>query len=176
MTDSTRRNSPVGFATNAIHHAYDPLQYHGALNPPLFLTSTYTFENSDEGHRLFSGDSKGYIYHRSGNPGVTVLEKRLAILEGAEAALFSSSGMGAISSTFWSLLSAGDEIIADKTLYGGTFAMVQNHLTRFGITATFVDMADPAQLASAISAKTRIIYTESPANPNMGLVDIAKAR
>ena len=173
MTDSPRRNHPAGFATRAIHHAYNPLDYHGALNPPLFLTSTYTFENADEGSSRFSGDSEGYIYHRAGNPTVTILEKRLAILEGAEAGLFTSSGMGAISSAFWSLLNAGDEVIADKTLYGCTFSLVQNHLTRFGITTTFVDMTDPAQLAKAISAKTRIVYTESPANPNMRLVDIA---
>jgi len=173
MTNSDRRNSTLGFATNAIHHAYDPLQYHGALNPPLFMTSTYTFENADQGSDRFSGDAEGYIYHRAGNPTVDILQKRLALLEGAEAALFTSSGMGAISSAFWSLLKAGDEVVADKILYGCTFDLLQNLLPRFGVKTVFVDMTDPAKVAAVVNNKTRVIYSESPANPNLRLIDIA---
>ncbi|AXX97660.1 methionine gamma-lyase [Profundibacter amoris] len=173
MSDSRKRNRPAGFATRAIHFAYNPLDYHGALNPPLFMTSTYAFENARQGGDRFAGEEAGYIYHRVGNPTVSILEKRLAELEGGEAGLFTSSGMGAITAAFWSLLQAGDEVIADKTLYGCTFSLLQHHMTRFAIKTRFIDMSDPAQLEAAISDKTRLVYCETPANPNMRLVDIA---
>ncbi|WP_457646762.1 methionine gamma-lyase [Profundibacter sp.] len=173
MSDSRKRNRPAGFATRAIHFAYNPLDYHGALNPPLFMTSTYAFENAHQGGERFAGEEAGYIYHRVGNPTVSILEKRLAELEGGEAGLFTSSGMGAITAAFWSLLQAGDEVIADKTLYGCTFSLLQHHMSRFAIKTRFIDMSDPAELEAAISDKTRLVYCETPANPNMRLVDIA---
>ena len=173
MSTSSTRNEPHGFATRAIHHGYNPLDYHGALNPPVFLSSTFAFPSSNEGSNRFTGDAKGYLYHRVGNPGVDVLEQRLAALEGGEAGLATSSGMGAITADFWTLLSAGDEVIADKTLYGCTFSLLRHHMAKFGITGRFVDLTDPRELASAISDKTKIVYCETPANPNMRLVDIA---
>ncbi|MDP3618221.1 MAG: aminotransferase class I/II-fold pyridoxal phosphate-dependent enzyme, partial [Ramlibacter sp.] len=96
-----------------------------------------------------------------------------ANLEGAEAGLGAASGMGAITATFWSFLEAGDEVILDKTLYGCTFAFLTHGLTRFGVKVRPVDLSDPANLAAVISPKTRIVYFETPANPNNRLVDIA---
>ncbi len=173
MTDTNKRNSRAGFATRAIHHAYDPQDYHGALNPPVFMTSTYAFENAHQGSEGFAGEEAGYIYHRVGNPTVSILEKRLAELEGGEAGLFTSSGMGAITAAFWSLLKAGDEVIADITLYGCTFSLLKHHMARFDVKAIFVDMANLDELRGAMSDKTRIVLCESPTNPNMRLVDIA---
>ncbi len=173
MTNSPKRNTRAGFATRAIHHAYNPLDYHGALNPPIFMTSTYAFENASQGGDRFAGEEAGYIYHRVGNPTVSILEKRLAELEGGEAGLFTSSGMGAITAAFWSLLKAGDEVIADITLYGCTFSLLKHHMARFDVKAIFVDMANLDELRAAISDKTRIVLCESPTNPNMRLVDIA---
>lgn len=171
---STGAEIRKGFATRAIHHAYEPLDYHGALNPPLFLTSTYAFDRSDTGSNRFAGQAEGYIYHRVGNPTVSVLERRLADLEGGEAALATSSGMGAITSLFWTLLQSGDDLIADKTLYGCTFALVHHQLARFGITTRFVDMTDPRRLAQALQDRpARIVFCETPANPNMRLVDLS---
>jgi len=167
--DTSRR----GFATRAIHEAYNPLDYHGALNPPVFLTSTYAFDRSDTGSERFAGAAQGYIYSRVGNPTVTVLEQRMASLEDGEAGLATASGMGALTAVFWTFLKAGDEIIADRTLYGCTFSLLRHHAGRFGITARFVDLTDPANLARALSAKTRMVLTETPSNPNMRLVDIA---
>lgn len=169
----TIRNAPEGFATRAIHHGYDPLDYHGALNPPVFLTSTYAFDRTDTGSNRFTGDEQGYIYGRVGNPTTAILEARLAALEEGEAALATSSGMGAITSVIWSLVKAGDEVLADKTLYGCTFSLLHHHLARFGITTRFVDMTDPANVAAAIGPKTRLVVTETPSNPNMRVVDIA---
>jgi methionine-gamma-lyase len=166
-------NHQRGFATRAIHHGYDPLDYHGALNPPLFLTSTYAFDRSETGSDRFAGAADGYIYGRVGNPTVTVLERRLADLEHGEAALATSSGMGAITALVWTLLQAGDEVVADKTLYGCSFALFHHQIRRFGVKTRFADLADPAVIASAISPSTRLVFTETPSNPNMRIVDIS---
>ena len=169
----TLPNAPLGFSTRAIHHAYDPLAHDGALNPPLYLTSTFAFDSVETGATRFAGTEPGYIYGRVGNPTVSVLEARLADLEGGEAALATSSGMGAITAVLWTLLSAGDEVVADLTLYGCTFGLLEHHMPRFGVTCRFVDLTDLDAAAEAIGEKTRLVVTETPSNPNMRLVDIA---
>ena len=162
-----------GFATRAIHHAYDPQDHEGALTPPLHLTSTFAFETAEAGGEMFAGERPGHIYSRISNPTCDLLEQRIATLEGAEAGLALSSGMGAITATLWTLLSPGDEVIVDKTLYGCTFAFMQHGLAKWGVTITHADMTDPENLRAIISDKTRVVYFETPANPNMRLVDIA---
>lgn len=173
MSDDNNNAPKRGFATRAIHAGYDPLDYHGALNPPVFLTSTFAFDRIETGIERFKGEAQGYIYSRVGNPTATVLETRLASLEGGEAALATSSGMGAITAVVWSLLKAGDEIIADRTLYGCTFALFTHQIQRFGMSVRFVDLTDPANLEGAFAPNTKMVFTESPSNPNMRLVDIA---
>lgn len=163
----------MGFATRAIHHGYDPSEAEGALTPPLHLTSTFVFENAQAGGEMFAGTREGHFYTRISNPTNDLLEQRIAALENADAGLATASGMSAITSTFWTFLQSGDEVITDKTLYGCTFAFMRHGLTRFGITVTHVDMTDPGQLERAISSRTKIVYFETPANPNMRLVDIA---
>ena len=162
-----------GFATRAIHLGYDPMANEGALTPPLHLTSTFAFESAEAGGETFAGERAGHVYSRISNPTLDLLEQRLASLEGAEAALALASGMGAITSTLWTVLSAGDEIIVDKTLYGCTFSFMRDGLTRFGVKVTHVDLTTPENLADKIGPKTRVVYFETPANPNMRLVDIA---
>ncbi|KGF69238.1 methionine gamma-lyase [Hoeflea sp. BAL378] len=161
------------FSTRAIHHGYNPMDNEGALTPPLHLTSTFAFESAEAGGEMFAGERPGHVYSRISNPTLDLLEKRIAVLEGAEAGLALSSGMGAIAATLWTLLAPGDEVIVDKTLYGCTFAFMRHGLAKFGITITHVDMTEPQNLAAAISEKTRVVYFETPANPNMRLVDIA---
>ena len=165
-------SAPLGFATRAIHHGYDPSSADGALTPPVHLSSTYTFETAEDGMALFAGERPGYIYTRLGNPTLDLLERRLAALEGGEAALATASGMGAITSAIWTLVAPGDEIIVDKTLYGCTFAFFRHALTRFGVSVRHVDLSRPESLADALSPATRLVYFETPANPNMRLVDI----
>ncbi|MEL7482491.1 MAG: methionine gamma-lyase [Pseudomonadota bacterium] len=167
-----RNETTKGFATRAIHHGYDPLQEQGALTPPLHLTSTFAFETAEEGGARFAGDAPGHIYSRISNPTTDLLERRMASLEGGEAAVAMASGMGAITSVIWSFLKAGDELITDKTLYGCTFSFMRDGLTRFGVTVTHVDLTDPSALEAAMSERTRLVYFETPANPNMRLVDI----
>jgi len=162
-----------GFATRAIHLGYNPLDHEGALTPPLHLTSTFVFKTAEEGGEIFAGERAGHVYSRISNPTLDLLERRMAALEGAEAGLALASGMGAVSSVLWTLLSPGDEVIVDKTLYGCTFSFMHHGLRKFGITITHVDITDPANLAAAMTDRTRVVYFETPANPNMRLVDIA---
>jgi cystathionine gamma-lyase/methionine-gamma-lyase len=169
----TTSRSSYGFATRAIHHGYEPLDYHGAINPPVFLSSTFSFESSDTGSKLFTGEAPGYFYSRVGNPTVSILENRLSELEEGEAALATSSGMGALTAVMLTLLNAGDEVIADKTLYGCTFGLLRHQMTRFGITTRFVDLTNPAELSAALTPATRLVIAETPSNPNMRIVDIA---
>jgi methionine-gamma-lyase len=165
-------NPDLGFATQAIHHAYNAQEHQGSLNPPVHFTSTYTFENAQQGADRFAGEQEGHVYSRISNPTLSILEQRLACLEGAQAGLAVASGIGAITSTLWTLLQAGDEIIVDKTLYGCTYAFLHKGLAKFGVKVTHLDLSDAAVLNDAISAQTRVIYYETPANPNMRLVDI----
>lgn len=162
-----------GFATRAIHSAYDPLDYKGALNPPVFMTATYAFDRSDRGSAIFAGEEEGFIYSRVGNPTVDVLERRVADLEGGEAALATASGMGAVTAALWTLLASGDEVVADKTLYGCTFGLLEHHMPRFGVKVRFADLAKPGVAAEAVTAGTRLVLTETPSNPDMRLVDLA---
>ncbi|MGR3709841.1 MAG: methionine gamma-lyase [Alterinioella nitratireducens] len=161
-----------GFSTRAIHHAYDPRQNEGALVPPLHLTSTFTFDTAEAGGEIFAGERQGHFYSRISNPTCDLLENRMATLEGAEAGLALSSGMGAITSTLWTLLKPGDEIIIDKTLYGCTFTYLHHGLEKWGVTVTHIDLTEPETLRAAIGEKTCVVYFETPANPNMRLVDI----
>ncbi|MGY0219434.1 methionine gamma-lyase [Endozoicomonadaceae bacterium StTr2] len=165
-------NKKLGFDTRAIHTGYRPEDHQMALNPPVYMTSTYSFHDVQHGADLFAGVEKGHFYSRISNPTVSVLESRLAALEGAEEAIATSSGMGAVSALCWTLLKAGDEIVADKTLYGCTFAYFQHGLSRFGVKIKWVDMANLEEARAAITAETRMVYFETPSNPNLGLVDI----
>lgn len=167
------KNFRPGFATRAIHHAYDVYAGVGSLNPPVYLSSTYSFPTVEDGSARFAGEQAGFVYSRVGNPTTALLEARLADLEGGAAALVTASGQGATTSLLWTLLAPGDEIIADKTLYGCTFGFLNHGLAKFGVKVTHIDLTDPANLEAAINPATRIVFFESPANPNMRLVDIA---
>jgi len=166
------RSARQGFSTRAIHHGYDAYEGHGALNPPVYLSSTYTFRTVEEGSARFAGEQPGFVYSRVGNPTTALLEQRIADLEGGEAALVTASGMGATTSLMWTLLAPGDEIIADKTLYGCTFGFFNHGLAKFGVKITHVDLTRPELLEAAIGPQTRVVFFESPANPNMRLADI----
>ena len=165
---------PAGFSTRAIHEGYDPASHHGSLNPPVYLNATYSFDSIAQGQQRFSGEVPGYIYARVGNPTQSVLEQRLASLEGGEAALAVASGIGAITALLWSFIQLGDEIIADKTLYGCTFAFMGHGLSRFGVTTHFVDLTQAGALETAMTPATRFVFFETPTNPNMRVIDIAQ--
>jgi methionine-gamma-lyase len=160
------------FSTLAIHHGYNAQDNEGALTPPVHFTSTFAFETAEAGGEMFAGERQGHFYSRISNPTLDLLEKRIAALEGTEAGLALASGIGAISSTMWTLLSPGDEIIVDKTIYGCTFTFLNHGLAKFGVKVTHIDLSDTDLLRKTISDKTKVVYFETPANPNMRLVDI----
>lgn len=166
------KNNNFGFSTRAIHYGYNPLEHNGAVIPPVYMTSTFAFATAEYGAGCFSGEEHGHFYTRISNPTLALLEARMAALENGEAGVAFSSGMGAIAATFWTLLRPGDEIIVNRTLYGCTFALLHHGIGEFGVVVKHVDMANPTELQAAISPATRMIYFETPANPNMQLVDI----
>jgi len=163
----------LGFATRAIHAGYDPAEAEGALTPPVHLTSTYVFDTVEHGAEVFAGTRDGYIYGRTKNPTQTILEERLANLEGAESALAVGSGMGAISALLWTLLACGGHVVIDRVLYGNTFALFTKGLTRFGVKVSIADFTQPDTVADAICKDTRLLFFETPANPNLRVIDIA---
>lgn len=161
----------MGFGTKAIHGGAKKDQY-GSLATPIYQTSTFIFDSAEQGGNRFALKEEGYIYSRLGNPTLTVLEEKLAMLEGAEAAAATASGMGAISAAFWTALKAGDHVVASKTLYGCTYAFLSHGLTRYGVDVTFVDVTNPDNVKEAMRENTKIVYLETPANPTLGLSDI----
>ena len=161
----------LGFASKQIHAGQDKNMY-GALATPIYQTSTFVFDSAEQGGRRFALEEEGYIYTRLGNPTTTVIEKKLAVLEGGEACVSFSSGIGAITSCLWTALKAGDHIVAGKTLYGCTFAFMNHGLTRFGVDVSFVDMRNSDNVKNAMKKNTKVVYIETPANPNMYLADI----
>ncbi len=167
------KNDRLGFATRAIHHGYDAAANNGAVTPPVYMTSTYAFESAEAGGALFRGEGSGYIYGRTRNPTQDLLEARMAELEGGEGAVAFASGVAAISATLMTLLNAGDQVILDKTVYGNTYALFAKGLVRFGIDVRFVDLTDVANLEAAITPQSRMLFFESPANPNLRVLDIA---
>ncbi len=161
----------AGFATRQIHVG-KVKNAAGSLCDPIYQTSTFEFETVEQGGARFAGQEEGYIYSRLGNPTVATVEAKLASLEGGEAALCTAAGMGAISATMWTILKAGDEIVADETLYGCTYALFNHGLTRFNVNVTCTDLSDIANLKKALTPKTKIVYFESPCNPTMKILDI----
>ncbi len=163
----------IGFGTKAIHAGNVKDQQYGALTTPIYQSSTFVFDSCEQGGRRFAGAENGYIYTRLGNPTTSVLENKIAALEGGEAALATASGMGAISSCLWTIASAGKHIIADGTLYGCTFALLNHGIQRYGVDVDFIDTSDLEAVRSHLRPNTVAVYLETPANPNLKITDIA---
>ena len=161
----------LGLGTTAIH-AGTLKNLYGTLAMPIYQTSTFIFDSAEQGGRRFALEEAGYIYTRLGNPTTTTLENKIAALEEGEAGIAMSSGMGAISSTLWTVLKAGDHVVTDKTLYGCTFALMNHGLTKFGVEVTFVDTSNLDEVKKAMKENTRVVYLETPANPNLKIVDL----
>ncbi|GAA3641792.1 methionine gamma-lyase [Asaccharospora irregularis] len=159
------------FATKTIHGGYKK-DSSGALTTPIYQTSTFVFDNAEQGGRRFALEEGGYIYTRLGNPTNTQLEEKVALLEGAEACVSTASGIGAITSALWTALKAGDHVVASKTLYGCTYAMFNHGISRYGVEITFVDAANLDEVKAAMRENTKVVYLETPANPDLKLVDI----
>lgn len=170
-------------------YGYSPAMSEGSLKPPVFLTSTFVFENAQQGKDFFDltsgrrqlkpGEKSGLVYSRFNHPNMEILEDRLAIWDEAERCAVFASGMAAIATTCFAFLRPGDTILHSRPLYGGTETLLKNQMGAFGVTAFgFTDGIDVAQMrsvAQAAAAKRRVamILVETPANPTNGLVDLA---
>ncbi len=175
--------------TMMMGYGYAPGLSEGALKPPIFLTSTFVFQNAQQGKDFFDltsgrrqprpGEKSGLVYSRFNNPNLEILEDRLAIWDQAERSAVFASGMAAVSTTLFAFLRPGDTVLHSRPLYGGTETLLKNQMGAFGITAFgFVDGTDVAAMrlaADAARAKGRVglILVETPANPTNGLVDLA---
>lgn len=164
----------MGFATKAIHggDGHDPLT--GALATPIYQTSAFVFRDADHGASLFSGQEEGFIYTRLGNPTHQVLEKKLALLEGGEAALATASGMAAILTSILVLAGKDQSIVSSDTVYGGTYALFHRILPHMGIEVIDIDATNPENTRNALRENTKAIFIETPANPTMKVIDIKK--
>ncbi|WP_299251181.1 O-acetylhomoserine aminocarboxypropyltransferase/cysteine synthase family protein [uncultured Lacinutrix sp.] len=160
------------FATQALHAGHDTSKTGGTRAVPIYQTSSYVFDDSDDAAGRFNLSVPGFIYTRLNNPTNDILEQRIAALEGGIAAVATASGTAAISTTLLTLLKAGDHIVASSSLYGGTYNLLSVTLPRHGITTTFVDPSDPENFGKAAQDNTRAIFVESLGNPKLDVLDL----
>ncbi|WP_225035159.1 O-acetylhomoserine aminocarboxypropyltransferase/cysteine synthase family protein [Winogradskyella sp. SM1960] len=160
------------FATQALHAGHDTNQTSGTRAVPIYQTSSYVFDDSDDAAGRFNLSVPGFIYTRLNNPTNDILEQRLAALEGGIAAVATASGTSAIATTLLTLLRAGDHIVASSSLYGGTYNLLSVTLPRHGITTTFVDASNPEEFAKAAQENTRAFFVESLGNPKLDVLDL----
>jgi methionine-gamma-lyase len=154
-------------------HAGDTRDASGALDTPLSLSSAFGFTSAAEAAGAFTGDNDAYIYGRWGNPTVDALEAKLTQLEdGAEDTCVTASGMAAITGAVLAFCDSGSHVIAPRSMYAESARLLRERLPRWGVTTTFVDATDPDAYAKAITPSTRLLYIETPANPNLAVTDI----
>jgi len=164
---------PSDFATLAVHAGEDPCPATGALDTPIYQSTTFVSADADEMAAVYGEQKPGYMYTRYGNPTIHALESKLAALEGGEAALATASGMAAVSTAILGCVKAGDHVVAARSLYGAAYNFLNRKLPRMGASATFVDSACVEDFERALQPNTRLIYFETPSNPVLEVVDIA---
>lgn len=160
------------FETTLIHGDHSDA-YGTSVTPPIFQTSTFSFDDAETMAAAARTPTYERFYTRYGNPNHGSVERILAAIEGAQAAMVSASGMGAISSTALALTAAGDHVVAQRAIYDGTRQLLATVLSRFGVGVTFVDQSKPDEFAAAMRPQTRLVMLESPSNPLLGITDIA---
>ncbi len=161
----------LGFMTRQVHagHLDDPM---GSATVPIYQTSTFKFKSADHGAACFSGKDDGYIYTRIGNPTIEALEKAVANLEGGFGGIATSSGMAAITTAYLAFLGKGKHIVSHNALYGPARGVMETVFSRFGVEYSYVDTTNIQQVRDAIRPETSMIYTETPANPTIGITDL----
>jgi cystathionine beta-lyase/cystathionine gamma-synthase len=157
----------MGFRTRQVHAGVTPDPSTGAILTPIHQSTTFVQDSVDE----YLG--KGYSYSRGGNPTVRALEEKLTALEGGYDTTAYASGMAATVAVFLGLLETGDHVVIGDVVYGGTYRFADHFLKRFGVHVSFVDAGDPAAIETALRPETRLVFTESPANPTLKVTDLA---
>jgi methionine-gamma-lyase len=167
------KKTQLSLSTRAIHG--DKLYaYKGPVSLPIYQTTNYRFDTSEDAVRYAKGDPSVYVYTRYHNPTVHDVEIKLALMEGAESAVLFSSGMAAISTGILAITKSGDEIISTPALYGGTYRFFRDELPKQNIKVHFLDSHNLSKISSVATSKTTIVYFETPTNPTLALVDIAE--
>lgn len=161
----------MNFETIAIRHQTERSQHHEHATP-IFATSSFVFDNADHMRALFDGEAPGNIYSRFTNPSVAEFEAKMAILEGGEACIATSTGMAAIFATFASLLAQGDHILMSRAVFGSTFKINSDYLSKWGITYDYVDPLDLGAWQHLVKANTKLFYLETPSNPGLDIIDL----
>ncbi len=161
-----------GVNTRLVHAGFhgDPS---GSVTVPIYQTSTFAFRSAEHGASLFAGADDGYIYTRLGNPTIRALEECVGELENGRRGIATSSGMGAVSVLYMALLGQGAHVVSTASVYGPSRLLIEKHLARFGVSATFVDTTDPVNVERAMRPETKLVYVESPSNPAMQVSDLA---
>ncbi|PNS00889.1 O-acetylhomoserine aminocarboxypropyltransferase [Petrotoga mexicana DSM 14811] len=162
------------FDTLMVHAGFEKEPTTGANVVPIYQTSSYTFEDSAHALRLFNMEESGNIYTRIMNPTTDVLEKRVAALEGGVGALATSSGQAAEAIAVLNIMEEGDEILTASSLYGGTFTLFKNSLSKFGIKPNFFDIDDMDSLKNNINNRTKAVYVETIGNPELSVPDFER--
>lgn len=160
------------FDTKTIHGGITKKNPENALNPPIFQTSTFTFDSIDHVEKVMSFESDDYVYTRGNNPTLRLFENRMAELERGKGAVAFSSGMAAISSVLFSFLKPGDNVIVHKTLYGSSYSVVTKLLPEYNVEYKIVDLTNTDEFQKAIDENTKLVYFESPSNPDLSIIDI----
>lgn len=160
-----------GFDTLALHAGHIPDAATGSRAVPIYQTTSYVFDSPEQAASLFNLQTFGNVYSRLSNPTVAVLEERIAALEGGRAALATASGMAATSVALLALCQAGDEIVASRRLYGGTYSQLDVNFRKLGIHTVFVEEDTPEHFARAITPKTRLLFAETLGNPSLEVLD-----
>ncbi|HEY8579591.1 MAG TPA: aminotransferase class V-fold PLP-dependent enzyme, partial [Beijerinckiaceae bacterium] len=174
MTEKTPRKSPADLrpATRLVHGGSLRSQF-GEMSEALFLTQGFAYESMEQAEDRFTGKSPGFQYARFGNPTVAMFEQRMALLEGAEAARATASGMAAVTASMLGQVKAGDHVVAAKALFGSCRFIVEDLLPCYGVTTTLVDGGDLDQWRAAVRPNTKTFFLESPTNPQLDIIDIA---
>lgn len=158
--------------TRAVHAGEETCPLTGAVDTPIYQSTTFAFEDAEQGAALFSHQREGYVYTRYGNPTLKALEEKIAALEGAEAAQVTATGMAAVSTSVLGLLKAGDHLVSARSIYSAAFDLFHRKLPSWGIETTFVESTAPDDFARAIRANTKLVYIETPSNPVLNVLDI----
>ena len=186
---TTINGRPLHPETQMMSFGYDPFLSEGAVKPPVFLTSTFAFRTAEDGAEFFdivsgrkpmpAGETGGLVYSRFNHPNLEIVEDRLALLDGSQAAVVTSSGMSAISAVLLALLRPGDQMVQSVPLYGGSETLISKILPQWGIAShPIADGVSPAAIAAALEAAAavgpvRLCYIETPSNPTNSLIDMA---
>jgi len=173
-TKRNKKRKEPSINTQAVHSGERKARYRDAITVPIVQTSTFTFSGSEEIRRYTSGKLARYEYGRYGNPTQRVAEEKLADLEGAEDCLLFDSGMSAVTAPLLALLEKGDHVVLTDDAYGQTINFCTRHLSRFGIDATITKMGDYEALEAAIRKNTRVVFSESPTNPYINVIDLER--